>query len=144
MSVRTPFTNVNCGKEESRYGGQNKILRNWYDSKQFKGVNPQGYALNKLNQQADIYSQFSDKQSIMKGFNENDRSNVESASSSKLSSLAASAAFDSLRKNEFFHMPSYEAFLAKKYRVGKKTMFLNKDLDEEAKEQMLEHLRVAE
>ena len=70
----------------------------------------------------------------MKGFNENDRSNVESASTSKLSSLANSTAFDALRKNEFFHMPSYEAFLAKKYRVGKKTMFLNKDLDEEAKD----------
>ena len=31
MSVRTPFTNVNFGKEDSRYGGQNKVLRNWYD-----------------------------------------------------------------------------------------------------------------
>ena len=53
-------------------------------------------------------------------------------------------AFESLRKNEFFHMPSYEAFLAKKYRVGKRTMFLNRDLNEEAKEQMFEHLREAE
>lgn len=39
-----------------------------------------------------------------------------------------------MRKNEFFHMPTYEAFLSKKYRVGKKTMFLNKDLEEETKE----------
>ena len=59
MSIRTPFTNV--GKVDSRYGGQNKMLRCWYDSKQFKGVNHQGFALNRLNQSNDIYSQFSGK-----------------------------------------------------------------------------------
>ena len=41
-------------------------------------------------------------------------------------------------------MQSYEAFLSKKYRIGKKTMFLNRDLTEEAKENMMEHLRIAE
>lgn len=61
-----------------------------------------------------------------------------------LSSEANSLAFESLRQNEFFPMQSYEAFLSKKYRIGKKTMFLNRDLTEEAKENMMEHLRIAE
>ena len=61
-----------------------------------------------------------------------------------LTSEANSVAFDSLRQNEFFPMQSYEAFLSKKYRIGKKTMFLNRDLTEEAKENMMEHIRIAE
>lgn len=41
-------------------------------------------------------------------------------------------------------MQSYEAFLSKKYRIGKKTLFLNRDLTEEAKENMMEHMKIAE
>lgn len=41
-------------------------------------------------------------------------------------------------------MQSYEAFLAKKYRIGKRTLFLNKDLTEEARETMMEHMKIAE
>ena len=41
-------------------------------------------------------------------------------------------------------MQSYEAFLNKKYRVGKKTMFLNRDPTEQAKETMQDYLRAVE
>ena len=106
-------------------------------------MNHQGFALNKLNQQNDIYSQFSSKQSIRKGFSEVDRSHNATASS-VLSSEANSLALESLRQNEYFPMQTYEAFLAKKYRIGKRSLFLNKDLTEEARETMMEHIRVAE
>ena len=80
----------------------------------------------------------------MKGFGDIDRSQTATASSKMLSSEANTLAFESLRQNEFFPMQSYEAFLSKKYRIGKKTLFLNRDLTEEAKENMMEHIRVAE
>ena len=102
MSVRTPFTNVNGGKEESRYGGKNKILRGWYDSKQFKGVNNQGFALNKINQSNDIYSQFSCKQSVRKGFQTIDPREGTPGTSYSVLSDTNSITLESLRQNEFF------------------------------------------
>ena len=60
-SIMTPYTNV--GGEVSRYGGKNRMLKQWYEGKCFTNDKRQlGYALNKRDIGMDtneIYSQFS-------------------------------------------------------------------------------------
>ena len=57
----TPFTNI--GGEVSRYGGKNRMLKQWYEGKCFNPASrPQGFALNKRDlglNSSEIYSQFS-------------------------------------------------------------------------------------
>lgn len=60
-SIMTPFTNI--GGEVSRYGGKNRMLKQWYEGKCFQPNSKHlGAALNKRDiniNTAEIYSQFS-------------------------------------------------------------------------------------
>lgn len=108
----------------SRYGGKNRTMKQWYEGKAFPhGARTSGFALNKraLGQSQDeIYSQFSA-----------DQIDRKSQDAEVLSSL---------KNNEFFPKVTFDSFLAKKLSKGKRTMFLNRETPENAREHMQEYM----
>ena len=134
FSVRTPFTNI--GKEESNYGGQNKTLRNWYDNKNYHG-HRMGLALNKrrLDPDFEIYSQFTSKP-----FEKYEQMRaMHNPTIASVDDKAATQVLESLRNNEYFDSQTFDQFLARKNNKGKRTKFLNKLTQDNAKELMMEY-----
>lgn len=130
-SMMTPFTNI--GGEVSRYGGKNRMLKHWYEGKCFQPNSKHlGVALNKRDlgvNTNDIYSQFSvtNAEEAFEGGN---------GRSSMNTSQAEQEMMDALKNNEFLPQVTFETFLSKKMNRGKRTLFKNKEPNENAREYM--------
>ena len=138
-SIMTPFTNI--GGEVSRYGGKNRMLKQWYEGKCFQpNTKHLGFALNKreLGVNAhEIYSQFSVT-------NPDDVFENGAGRSSMNTSQMEQEVMDALKNNEFLPQVTFETFLKKKMNRGKRTLFLNKAPNENAREYMKEYMQVAQ
>ena len=127
-SIMTPYSNI--GGEVSRYGGKNRMLRQWYEAKGFQSTGRQlGFALNKKQLGTDvneIYSQFSGRgaEELLASHSVDTRSNKSQADKEVL---------EALRKNEFLPKVTFDDFLAKKLGKGKRTLFLNRPTEENAR-----------
>ena len=134
-SIMTPFTNI--GGEVSRYGGKNRLLRHWYEGKVFNPNSKHtGYALNKrdLNVNTnEIYSQFSVT-------NPDDTFESGQGRSSMNTSQVEQEVINALKNNEFLPEVTFETFLKRKMNRGKRTLFLNKAPNENAREYMKEYM----
>ena len=137
-SIMTPFTNI--GGEVSRYGGKNRLLRHWYEGKVFNPNSKHtGYALNKrdLNVNTnEIYSQFSVT-------NPDDTFESGQGRSSMNTSQVEQEVINALKNNEFLPEVTFETFLKRKMNRGKRTLFLNKAPNENAREYMKEYMQQA-
>lgn len=135
----TPYTNI--GGEVSRYGGKNRMLKQWYEGKCFQpNTRHLGFALNKRDLGVncnEIYSQFSVT-------NPDDAFEGAGARSSMNTSQAEQEVLDSLRNNEFLPQVTFETFLNKKLNRGKRTLFLNKAPNENAREYLKEYMQQAQ
>ena len=131
-SIMTPYTNI--GGEVSRYGGKNRMLKQWYEGKCFQPNSKHllGYALNKRDlgvNTNEIYSQFSVS-------NPDDAFEAGAGHSSLNTSQMEHEVFEALKNNEFLPQVTFETFLKKKLNRGKRTLFLNKAPNENAREYM--------
>ena len=130
----TPYTNI--GGEASRYGGKNRMLKQWYEGKAMPvgAARQLGYALNKRDlgvPTSDIYSQFSAT---------NPEDLFDRARTQINASQAEAEMFASLKNNEFLPEVTFENFLSKKMNRGKRTLFLNKPTSEDARDYMKEYM----
>ena len=135
-SVMTPYSNV--GGEISRYGGNNRMLKQWYENKGFQpNARQLGFALNKRQiNQNEIYSQFSgNAEDLMMG--------AETRSGSQMTAEDRSV-LESLKKNEFLPKVTFDDFLSKKLGKGKRTLFVNKGTSENARQFMKEYMQQAQ
>ena len=134
-SIMTPYTNI--GGEASRYGGKNRTLKQWYEGKIHQGnARHLGYALNKRDigvNGNEIYSQFSMA---------NPDDLFDGARSQQMrQSQHEQEVLDRLKKNEFLPDVTFEKYLGKKMNRGKRTLFVNKQPNENAREYMKEYLQ---